>query len=70
MTMRDEPPRFESWNRAMRGAFRKGYEAQQSGSGKDTCPYADKRKPSGKLSWSRAFITSWHDGWEWAAGGH
>jgi hypothetical protein len=28
----------------------------------EDCPYEDKRKPSGKLSWSRAFINAWSDG--------
>ncbi len=32
------------------------------------CPYSDKRKPSGKLSWSRAWRNAWLLGWEKAVG--
>lgn len=57
------------WNRAIRGAFKKGILAQQSGLPKTACPYADKRKPSGGLSWSRSFESAWRDGWLWAEKG-
>jgi ribosome modulation factor len=36
------------------------------GRGIDDCPYQNKRKPSGKLSWSRSFISAWRDGWQYA----
>ena len=58
-----EPYGFERWNRALQGAYRKGWAAAEAGQTEDDCPYEDKRKPSGKLSWSRSFIRAWHDGW-------
>lgn len=48
---------------ALEGAFRKGSLAYQAGLSLDACPYRDKRAPSGKLTWSRAFRTAWADGW-------
>jgi len=50
----------------MRGAFLKGADARLAGQGMNECPYEDKRKPSGKLSWSRAFMNAWRDGWQYA----
>lgn len=57
------PAGAENWNRANRGAFRKGWDACVSGEPRSACPYEDHRKPSGKLSWSRSFINSWRDGY-------
>lgn len=57
------PDNFASWNPALRGAYRKGQRARADGVPLDACPYEDKRKPSGRLSWSRAFIRAWEDGW-------
>lgn len=54
-----EPPLFSSWNRAHRGAYRRGFHAAGTG---EPCPYEDHRKPSGRLSWSRSFIRTWEDG--------
>jgi hypothetical protein len=51
----------------MAGAFKKGMAAHQNGQSIMDCPYKDHRKPSGKLSWSRAFQNAWRDGWNWAA---
>jgi ribosome modulation factor len=60
-----KPPRgFETWNRALRGAYRKGHETGLNGLAATSCPYIDKRKQSGRLTWSRGFITAWHDGWK------
>jgi hypothetical protein len=56
------PDGFEKWNPAMRGAFRKGYDAGVSGY-PCSSPYADKRKDDGRLTWSRAFASAWRDGW-------
>lgn len=53
-------------NRALKGAIRKGIMAGLLGEPLSSCPYADKRKPSGKLSWSRSFQNGWRDGWEYA----
>jgi hypothetical protein len=47
----------------MRGAYKKGAMAAQEGLPLTACPYLDKRKPDGRLSWSRAFRTAWRDGW-------
>lgn len=57
------PAGFEKWNPALRGAYRKGYEAASAGLPITACPYEDKRRPSGGLSWSRSFISAWCDGW-------
>lgn len=57
------PPLFENWNPAMRGAYLKGRTAFTDGNAIETCPYKDKRKLSGGLSWSRAFIRAWEDGY-------
>lgn len=58
-----EPEGFFSWNPAIRGAYRKGYEAATAGKVAGTCPYEDKRKDCGRITWSRAFRSAWHDGW-------
>lgn len=61
------PQNFASWNPAMRGAYMKGVKAHGEGKPIEACPYNDHRKPSGGLSWSRAFIRAWEDGWRDAA---
>ena len=60
------PHNFFSWNRAMRGAFLKGAAASLENLPISDCPYDDKRKLSGSLTWSRAFISAWRDGWQYA----
>lgn len=60
------PANAESWDPALVDAFRKGMAAFHAGEARNCCPYADKRKPDGKLSWSRSFIRAWDDGWLWA----
>lgn len=60
------PHNFMRWNRALRGAFLKGATARINGETIDVCPYADIRKPDGKLTWSRAYRTAWFDGWTYA----
>jgi len=57
-------PLHPSTSRAFRGAYYKGLRARMDGEPKSACPYEDKRKPSGRLSWSRAFIRAWNDGWD------
>ena len=57
------------WNRAIRGAFKKGILAQQAGDPIEACPYDDIRKPDGRLSWSRSFVLAWRDGWRWSRAG-
>ena len=49
---------------ALEGARLKGMQAAIAGETADTCPYSDLRKHDGKLTWSRAFRTAWHDGFE------
>lgn len=56
------PRGFDTWNRAMRGAYRKGQLVCNSGGSIDDCPYTDKRKDCGRLTWSRAFRSAWLDG--------
>lgn len=58
-----EPPGFSTWNRALRGAYRRGFQAGHSGCSSHTCPYSDKRTTGGRLTWSRGFQTAWCDGW-------
>ena len=60
------PESFMRWNRALRGAFLKGVDAGLAGEPITACPYQDKRKPSGLISWSRGFIKAWDDGWDYA----
>lgn len=57
------PHLFHRWNRAMQGAYRKGVKAYRDGEQEEDCPYSDIRKPSGLLSWSRAFQNAWREGW-------
>jgi len=64
------PSDSHRWNRALLGSFKKGMVAHQNGQPIESCPYRDRRKPDGRLSWSRSFIRAWQDGWLWSAGGH
>jgi len=47
-------------------AERKGREAFEAGLQESDCPYDDKRKPNGKLSWSRAWRNAWLMGFQLA----
>lgn len=47
-------------------AYKKGYKARKEGLSRTACPYEDHRKPSGKVSWSRAWRNTWLQGWECA----
>lgn len=58
------------WNRAIRGAFKKGILAHQAGEPLGACPYGDKRNVHGRLTWSRSFESAWFDGWKWSANGN
>ena len=55
---------FASWNPALRGAWSRGFEANWSGTARAACPYEDRRKECGRLTWSRSFINAWQDGWD------
>jgi ribosome modulation factor len=57
------PSNFQQWNRGIRGAYLKGHKAFEAGESEACCPYEDKRKDSGRLTWSRAFISAWSDGY-------
>lgn len=59
--------RLPTRHRGFRAAYLKGMAAFVAGEGLDACPYDDVRKPSGQLSWSRAFRNVWRDGWQAAA---
>lgn len=54
---------LKNWNRAMIGAYNKGKTARKTGIPISENPYGDKRKPDGRLTWSRAFYKCWEDGW-------
>ena len=47
------------------GAERKGFDAYVLDDRR--CPYRDTRKPSGRLSWSRAYRNAWIMGYQKAA---
>lgn len=49
-------------NRALIGAIRKGIAAREAGLSERACPYEDKRKLDGRLTFSRAFRHAWLDG--------
>jgi ribosome modulation factor len=51
---------------ALDGAYLKGLMAGLADEPVESCPYEDKRKQSGRLTWSRAFRTAWGDGWKFA----
>jgi len=56
------PAGFHNWNRALQGAYLKGWRAAQAGESATTCPYWDKRKKDGRLTWARSFLLAWQDG--------
>lgn len=56
------PSGFDNWNRSLQGAYRKGVLACLNDKPLSDCPYKDKRKDDGRLSWSRSFIIAWRDG--------
>ncbi|MDH0959086.1 hypothetical protein EGJ86_19295 [Pseudomonas sp. o96-267] len=58
------PSGFDCWNRSLQGAFKKGVLAFLDGKPVSDCPYRDKRKDDGRLSWSRSYITAWHSGYQ------
>lgn len=57
-----KPRGFENWNRALRGAYTKGWTHAQAGGSALDCPYHDKRKRGGQVTWSRAYLKAWQDG--------
>jgi ribosome modulation factor len=54
-------------NKAFLSAREKGRDARRRGEPKSACPYRDKRGLSGHVTFSRAFLKAWLEGWEEAA---
>lgn len=52
-------------NKAMAGAYRKGRTAARVGIKRTSCPYMDLRGPSGHVTFSRAFMRAWREGWDY-----
>ena len=48
---------------AFLAAYRKGYQARLDGKSEKSCPYKDHRTWYGGITFSRAFIHRWEDGW-------
>lgn len=44
-------------------AVNRGRQAYFDGLSIDDCPYPDKRKSDGRITWSRAYRNAWRDGW-------
>jgi len=47
-------------------AKQKGREAAMAGLPRDTCPYLDHRTDRGTITWSRAFMRAWLEGYDQA----
>lgn len=56
-------PRSGNYGSPLDGAARKGAKAKADGLPESACPYDDKRKADGRLTWSRAFQRAWLDGY-------
>lgn len=52
-----------TYKNALESAVLRGMRDALTNVSLEDCPYEDKRKPSGLLSWSRAFQNAWRDGW-------
>jgi hypothetical protein len=50
-------------NPALNGAWKKGRDAAKDGKPITANPYTDHRTVSGRLTWARAFVRAWNDGW-------
>lgn len=50
-------------SRALWSARMKGLDAGLAGEPIESCPYQDKRKLDGRITFSRAFRRAWFDGW-------
>jgi ribosome modulation factor len=60
------PYGFEKLNRALQGAYRKGYEARILGKKRHSCPYASGVLKNGRRTWSKSFRRMWREGWDMA----
>lgn len=63
MKERCRPGFYDYRNRALQGAFWKGWRARRDGEPITACPYQDKRDYRGSVTFSRAFIRAWEYGW-------
>ena len=52
-----------SKSNGFRGAFRRGYLARVDGEPSHRNPYDDLRTSRGGITYSRAFMRAWYDGW-------
>ena len=59
-----KPDGFDKWNPALRAAYCKGHGAALAGLSRGDCPYIDRRKSCGRITWSRGFIAAWRDGYD------
>lgn len=53
-------------NKAVEGARVKGALARRAGKPERACPYGDERTHTGSVTFSRAFLRAWLDGWRTA----
>lgn len=51
-------------SKSLKTAHNNGKAAFEAGEPKAACPYKDKRKKDGRLTWSRAYRNAWLEGWE------
>jgi ribosome modulation factor len=51
----------------LRGAYWRGYRAGESGQSQASCPYADVLSSRGHVTFSRAYINAWTEGWKYGA---
>lgn len=59
------PPNFDKWTKGLQKAWLSGNRAALARSATlADCPYEDKRKADGRLTWSRAYINAWRDGFK------
>lgn len=50
--------------KSLDAATRRGREDAKKGVPRENNPYKDKRKPDGRLTWSRAYVRAWFEGWD------
>ncbi len=55
-----------SRNKAIEGARVKGAKARLAGAAETSNPYGDARTHSGSVTFARAFLRAWADGWRTA----
>lgn len=55
--------RWGAMNRPLDSAWAKGYQAARDGLPASSCPYTDKRGRRGQVTFARAFMHRWQEGW-------